>query len=87
MSSGGGGCIGIPLELMLLSLSLLLLTPRAFFPDVHDEVTTVSASKGTDPFLVSRSCAEVALVAERRARWRAPMGTSRLITPDAALIE
>ena len=54
----------------------------AFDPVVHEEERIVSASNGTLPFFVSLICAEDAPMAERRARWRAPMGTSRLMTPE-----
>lgn len=56
--------------------------PSALVPDVHEDATTVSASSGTLPFFVRRSWAEVAPMAERRARCSAPMGTSRLMTPE-----
>jgi hypothetical protein len=61
---------------------LRLLIPSAFEPVVHDDERTVSARSGILPFFVRRSWAEVAPVAERRARWSAPMGTSRLMTPE-----
>ena len=57
--------------------------PKALSPVVHEDATTVRARRGTTPFFVKRSCAEVAPVAERRAFERAPIGTSRLITPVA----
>lgn len=54
---------------------------RALDVVVHDVARIVSARRGTLPFLVSRRLDSLADTAERRARWRAPMGTSRLIAP------
>lgn len=59
-----------------------LVIPTAFEPVVQEEERMVSARRGMLPFFVRRSWAEVAPVAERRARWSAPIGTSRLMTPE-----
>lgn len=64
------------------SNSSSLLMPIALDPVVQLEERIVSASSGTLPFFVSRICAEFAPFADRSARWSAPMGTSRFITPE-----
>lgn len=66
-------------------------TPMAFLPAVQLDASTVNASNGTFPFLVRRSCAEVVdappepppppPIADRRARCKVSIGTSRLIEP------
>lgn len=56
--------------------------PMALFPVVQEDARMVRARRGMSPFLVRRSWADVAPSAERRARWRAPMGTSRFIAPE-----
>ena len=55
--------------------------PKALEPVVQDVARMVSARRGTLPFLVNLRLADLEATAERRARWREPMGTSRLITP------
>lgn len=54
---------------------------RALDVVVQEVARIVSARRGTLPFLVSLRLASLADTAERRARWSAPMGTSRLIAP------
>lgn len=55
--------------------------PSALFPVVQDDATTVNARSGRLPFFVSRSWALDAPIADLKARFSAPTGTSRLIIP------